>query len=128
MKFLLTRPSRGATGLILSYLLKQKISTHTPLAGRDSIMVFLLTFESISTHTPLAGRDARDLKQLGCRIYFYSHAPRGARHIVDRAVVKSVDFYSHAPRGARLEQDRAPDVVSPFLLTRPSRGATKSTK
>ena len=35
----------------------QKISTHTPLAGRDLNFIFLLFKNSISTHTPLAGRD-----------------------------------------------------------------------
>ena len=33
------------------------ISTHTPLAGRDSYVDNVLTMYTISTHTPLAGRD-----------------------------------------------------------------------
>ena len=34
------------------------ISTHTPLAGRDSKDETYLAPIQISTHTPLAGRDA----------------------------------------------------------------------
>ena len=36
------------------------ISTHTPLAGRDSGMDSFRRDFSISTHTPLAGRDQVD--------------------------------------------------------------------
>ena len=79
-----------------------KISTHTPLAGRDKIRNirisritrFLLTRPSrgailqvpvvqfaqiISTHTPLAGRDSIVSDVLVYLVNFYSHAPRGAR-------------------------------------------------
>ena len=57
-KFLLTRPSRGATpgpAIVNSF---SEISTHTPLAGRD-------------TNSGIIGY---------CKGNFYSHAPRGARH------------------------------------------------
>ena len=33
------------------------ISTHTPLAGRDSVLQVWISELAISTHTPLAGRD-----------------------------------------------------------------------
>ena len=56
-RFLLTRPSRGAT-------YSEGEFNHGDL---------------ISTHTPLAGRDAADREALGVRENFYSHAPRGAR-------------------------------------------------
>ena len=35
-----------------------------------------------------------------------------------------MNFYSHAPRGARLIFESSLFVSQPFLLTRPSRGAT----
>ena len=80
MKFLLTRPSRDVTSICDLFRIILRISTHTPLAGRDALSdavlfdasEFLLTrpsrdvtqYEytnsvtiSISTHTPLAGRD-----------------------------------------------------------------------
>ena len=54
-----TRPLRGATLTGMTFREMFGISTHAPLAGRDSgggtpsaVMV------SISTHAPLAGRDA----------------------------------------------------------------------
>ena len=85
-KFLLTRPSRGATELVERLTAIVKISTHTPLTGRDfkeedkdmTAEQFLLTRPSrgattalkkfgeafpISTHTPLAGRDLTVLLQ-----------------------------------------------------------------
>ena len=34
-----------------------RISTHTPLAGRDQVDEGMDTVVAISTHTPLAGRD-----------------------------------------------------------------------
>ena len=39
-----------------------RISTHTPLAGRDEIELSVEQIEQISTHTPLAGRDATGTK------------------------------------------------------------------
>ena len=101
-QFLLTRPSRGATTSLLPRRRRTRISTHTPLAGRD------LTEEGM----------------LKLDAHFYSHAPRGARLIHTAPPLSDRDFYSHAPRGAR------PGLLSPiyktrkFLLTRPSRGAT----
>ena len=62
LTFLLTRPSRGATKITPEAMSALAISTHTPLAGRDTI-----SGNTVS--------DAAD---------FYSHAPRGARplHLV----------------------------------------------
>ena len=80
MRFLLTRPLRDVTGIALSFgrysrfLLTRPlrdvtevepnqteglvISTHTPLAGRDThIFIRIIYNVWISTHTPLAGRD-----------------------------------------------------------------------
>ena len=60
-RFLLTRPSRGATGRTRVDHSGQRISTHTPLAGRDHMEWTWCITESISTHTPLAGRDNSDV-------------------------------------------------------------------
>ena len=99
-KFLLTRPSRDVTGIRFCISIRHRISTHTPLAGRDVstgagtgwIIQFLLTRPSrdvtlsnygaernrkISTHTPLAGRDEGTGQAVPQQINFYSHAPRG---------------------------------------------------
>ena len=43
---------------IVGYVaVKDKISTHTPLAGRDVSDNAKVYGDAISTHTPLAGRD-----------------------------------------------------------------------
>ena len=101
--FLLTRPSRGATNSRMQLPKKWLISTHTPLAGRDRGGMEKEPQIYISTHTPLAGRDYEIVEDK----------------------LKKFDFYSHAPRGARpalLPQNR---MFQKFLLTRPSRGATR---
>ena len=124
-QFLLTRPSRGATRV------------HSSRQGSSRI----------STHTPLAGRDGRFVMGLFVHVDFYSHAPRGARLVVRHVSGQHAYFYSHAPRGARPATDTADQIgrfISThtplagrdshrpsgrsldllFLLTRPSRGAT----
>ena len=57
LRFLLTRPSRGATAPFAVAASDVPISTHTPLAGRDYSYAVGYFLFSISTHTPLAGRD-----------------------------------------------------------------------
>ena len=100
--FLLTRPLRGATYTAKNHQRFVRISTHTPLAGRDKVRSLIFLIFVISTHTPLAGRDALTGRQC---------------HSVQ-------DFYSHAPCGARLPQPSIYDLFFSFLLTRPLRGAT----
>ena len=125
MLFLLTRPSRGATWAEPETFDFCFISTHTPLAGRDSKDKLTSTsakhFYShaprgarlsedhlkyrgcnrISTHTPLAGRDGMSRFLSSWFNHFYSHAPRGARLPVRFPLWRYCNFYSHAPRGAR---------------------------
>ena len=56
--FLLTRPLRDVTAASSGAVPTGKISTHTPLAGRDGDGLWeAVGFVGISTHTPLAGRD-----------------------------------------------------------------------
>ena len=145
-RFLLTRPSRGATCRLNHLIRLYPISTHTPLAGRDlTVLPLTATVTDFYSHAP---RGARPYSFTCWSIApdFYSHAPRGARHEPywypwdpDK------NFYSHAPRGARPNefktvyqltisthtplagrdrQPRAWKMIFPFLLTRPSRGAT----
>ena len=53
-----TRPLRGATAAAKRAAHERPISTHAPLAGRDSIdKLIAYVQDSISTHAPLAGRD-----------------------------------------------------------------------
>ena len=99
------------------------ISTHTPLARRDVIRLICLNCQAFLLTRPSRGATTFR-KMTSTTIYFYSHAPRGARqgkmsrafeHIISthtplagrdysgQTYVNSVlNFYSHAPRGARL--------------------------
>ena len=100
------------------------ISTHTPLAGRDTslrtgdfaMFAFQLTrplrgatlrqiireiFSVISTHTPLAGRDLKKKSIALLQCDFNSHAPCGARRDWCDYKLYCENFNSHAPCGAR---------------------------
>ena len=143
--FLLTRPSRGATVACHLPERPERISTHTPLAGRDLYPDAGLTPEIISTHTPLAGRDAATSYAMPVYSDFYSHAPRGARPVQSNfkggtiisthtplAGRDSISIFrkknwkisTHTPLAGR-DRNRlhSRDMIR-FLLTRPSRGAT----
>ena len=104
-KFLLTRPSRGATQ-VLGYIKERgkDFYSHAPRGAQPYPSQPAYPFEFISTHTPLAGRNTEHCKAYSHVFNFYSHAPRGAQPL-------------SAPARARRKE---------FLLTRPSRGATTS--
>ena len=107
-RFLLTRPSRGATGHSMQAKNRAFISTHTPLAGRDGEILqnagnaaeFLLTRPSrgatscskfpalraqISTHTPLAGRD-EIMDRFGRILDISTHTPLAGRDRATRRI------------------------------------------
>ena len=79
------------------------ISTHTPLAGRDILVVIIAGAVRISTHTPLAGRDAEAVPHNAGIVAFQLTRPsRGATHVLLQLL----------------------HILFSFQLTRPSRGAT----
>ena len=51
------------------------ISTHTPLARRDTVLEWTAYPQKISTHTPLARRDSAASYLALAADNFYSHAP-----------------------------------------------------
>ena len=52
-RFLLTRPLRDVTHLIDSHSVLTAISTHTPLAGRDDIIMYYpFAFKNFYSHAP----------------------------------------------------------------------------
>ena len=77
--FLLTRPLRGATLTVdnLRYPLHNFYS-HAPCGARLHFRASTFSIP-ISTHTPLAGRDSSNQRHINNRHDFYSHAPCGAR-------------------------------------------------
>ena len=74
-----TRPLRGATSPCTRYSAIRTFQPTRPLRG--ATMSFLLTYQyiAISTHAPLAGRDSAVFSYLGSGLYFNPRAPCGAR-------------------------------------------------
>ena len=77
--FLLTRLSRGATVSKIQEALSFLISTHAPLARRDTDSIFVNIPAWISTHAPLARRDQNWIPVNEKLPDFYSRASREAR-------------------------------------------------
>ena len=101
VKFLLTRPLRGATEDEDSSKCTYDFYSHAPCGARRYLSIYA-----------------------GLMAHFYSHAPCGARHIKTQDSTTVYDFYSHAPCGARLNVFIGRRSFLRFLLTRPLRGAT----
>ena len=55
----------------------------------------------ISTHTPLAGRDVAALQWKDINFDFYSHAPRGARHSIRMEKLQRTIISTHTPLAGR---------------------------
>ena len=102
LQFLLTRPLRDVTRDDVWYTLRTKISTHTPLTGRDVMMAHLLNISVISTHTPLTGRDIF-IQSISPLHKISTHTPLTGRDRVPETVRRPYrHFYSHAPYGTWL--------------------------
>ncbi len=85
-------------------VIKENISTHTPLAGCDLHCRGIGKFRTgISTHTPLAG----------CDLVLEQYSGK-----------TTLNFNSHTPRGVRLKIRQKHRRIIIFQLTHPSRGAT----
>ena len=125
--FLLTRPSRGATATDLSESPRLKISTHTPLAGRDVVVIipFVINFLFLLTR-PSRGATPSAVGA-SCNIHISTHTPLAGR---DRSVLRPLphpQISTHTPLAGRDVVVIIPFVINfLFLLTRPSRGATPS--
>ena len=127
--------------------LRQLISTHAPLAGRDRLHVVVPSDVAISTHAPLAGRDSvygdivasdgefqptrplrgatAEIREGTFTVEFQPTRPlRGATRRWKRYNPADSHFNPRAPCGARLVQTvEIPQDVR-FQPTRPLRGAT----
>ena len=82
---------------------KNKISTHTPLAGRDvSAYPCFKGFADFYSHAPRGARQAQRHSKNGGLLFLLTRPSRGA---TEQAILNKeiyAHFYSHAPRGARL--------------------------
>ena len=120
-----TRPLRGATTSIRYLEPELEISTHAPLAGRDSDRGREEQLRMISTHAPLAGRDEmRRVNEDSLKTFQPTRPLRGATSQRITAIIKAADFNPRAPCGARLILHGATPPKHPFQPTRPLRGAT----
>ena len=124
------------------------ISTHTPLTGCNKKQLIFHLFTPISTHTPLTGCNGKHGKSTvrtgisthtpltGCNVNgcidtlrfedFYSHTPHGVQQLQHTSGINSRYFYSHTPHGVQHMANGSEIFPSKFLLTHPSRGATRT--
>ena len=146
--FQLTRPLRGATLHKNSFAPTSKISTHTPLAGRDMATAQgYLMIGDFNSHAPCGARLVRRMAEHFDGRFQLTRPLRGATNAERRAPRKRVisthtplagrdhfdgrsagdvrDFNSHAPCGARQEKNHRVLPGRKFQLTRPLRGATR---
>ncbi len=148
VRFQLTRPTRGATGLRPTGFGDCYISTHTPHTGRNlQISRLRCRNVQISTHTPHTGRNYAPVDTFSnCTIFQLTRPTRGATPFarekwvqsgisthtphtgrnskIQAFSVETSDFNSHAPHGAQRHAGPRSIKSLGFQLTRPTRGAT----
>ena len=127
MIFQPTRPLRGATSCVVTFSLRLTISTHAPLAGRDSRSIWL-------SQAARRFQPTRPLRGATCAfgnndnaVPFQPTSPlRGATNCVKFIEASCKNFNPRAPCGARRFRNGLTPSPFPFQPTRPLRGATAS--
>ena len=127
MIFQPTRPLRGATSCVVTFSLRLTISTHAPLAGRDSRSIWL-------SQAARRFQPTRPLRGATCAfgnndnaVPFQPTSPlRGATNCVKFIEAYCKNFNPRAPCGARRFRNGLTPSPFPFQPTRPLRGATAS--
>ena len=115
-RFQSTRPSRGATTILVDSRYQVAISIHAPLAGRDRLRPWILSRVRFQSTRP-----SRGATQMGCKsrlweLTFQSTRPsRGATTRCKWARSASRNFNPRAPRGAR--QQMCTKITYIFALT-----------
>ena len=103
------------------------ISTHAPLAGRDSRFSERTIQHYISTHAPLAGRDAGTAQECRELAVFQPTRPlRGATGTIFYIFPQVSGFQPTRPLRGTTESFYQSPWSGTFQPTRPLRGATKS--
>ncbi len=120
-------PREGRDGDLLQHdNCNTDISTHTPREGRDHEGILDINKMTISTHTPREGRDFNGGRTRRRSVGFQLTRPaRGATRLQSGVHRCFEHFNSHAPRGARLLINFLRSTKMRFQLTRPARGATQ---
>ena len=120
-----TRPLRGATALLGINAVVLSISTHAPLAGRDtSTLPSCSTPAEFQPTRPLRGATRRYPTHEGAPPHFNPRAPCGARRWTRPHSSSAYDFNPRAPCGARPLWLPSTVLWDIFQPTRPLRGAT----
>ena len=125
-KFLLTRLLRGATFVCMKYGIYCIISTHTPLARRDFLLLrILMALLSFLLTRLLRGATCILLILISIIQFLLTRLLRGATACCDGSLDAELHFYSHASCEARPLPKPLKIIFNQFLLTRLLRGATK---
>ena len=98
-----TRPLRGATLPFRAYALVMNISTHAPLAGRDSTATTMPTAAILLFQPTRPLRGATSIVKFDNRFHvnFNPRAPCGARQTKSTMATNPLHFTPRAPCGAR---------------------------
>ena len=146
-KFQPTRPLRGATGMVLTGCRRSKISTHAPLAGRDTYsQAGALCYHNFNPRAPCGARPqpvfpampkypfqptrplrgaTATLAMILAEVGISTHAPLAGRDRLQRYMrSQRSHFNPRAPCGARRQKRCRNNTAKVFQPTRPLRGAT----
>ena len=125
VKFLLTRPMRGATaGGISKLKTAADFYSHAPCGARQSRKRIHTQLFDFYSHAPCGARRSA-AEEYESEVDISTHTPHAGRDGGDHSsVVAGGNFYSHAPCGARQFPGKISGLCQKFLLTRPMRGAT----
>ena len=103
-RFQPTRPLRGATRRPRTERRLTMISTHAPLAGRDSDQSKKPWYHWISTHAPLAGRDFHPLPPKPNMKRFQPTRPLRGATAIALGFAREEEISTHAPLAGRDRQ------------------------
>ena len=123
-KFQPTRPLRGATQVKPAKRPSQKFQPTRPLRGATRYVYYTKIHCYISTHAPLAGRDTDAARLLAVPWYFNPRAPCGARRTRKGRRDKMKLFQPTRPLRGATNFLNALFLIFQFQPTRPLRGAT----
>ena len=96
-----TRPLRGATATTTSSVVHALFQPMRPLRGATAPLWRRSRRSRISTHAPLAGRDSARSTGLRRWLYFNPRAPCGARPDRPHSLSLRVGISTHAPLAGR---------------------------
>ena len=115
---------RGATETYTETCQSLLFQPTRPLRGATSVATAKQGVHKISTHAPLAGRDTSKAETQACGLNFNPRAPCGARRFYGTCHGRNRNFNPRAPCGARQNGRRRFLSIVRFQPTRPLRGAT----